>query len=74
MRNGRVAVYQEGVPEQEVVEQYSTAALTVEQGLTPWLDIFFRADNLFDRDYQEFIGFPNPGIYWRIGMRVRTIP
>jgi outer membrane cobalamin receptor len=66
--------FQLPVPDQNVVESYSTASLTANQDLTQWMEVFFRADNLFDRDYQEFIGFPNPGLYWRVGLRLRSVP
>jgi iron complex outermembrane receptor protein/vitamin B12 transporter len=58
--------FQVPVPSRQRAEGYSTTdiALEVEREL---LDVFVRIENLFDREYHEFIGFPDPGFTVRVG-------
>jgi len=33
--------------------------------------LFARIDNLLDREFHHFVGFPDPGIYVRFGLKYR---
>jgi hypothetical protein len=35
--------------------------------------LYLRADNLFNRTYHEYIGFPNPGAVVRFGLLFRVL-
>jgi outer membrane cobalamin receptor len=66
---GRRFDFQIPVPALGEVGGYSTTDVAFTLGLGP-LDIFARAENLFDREYHEFIGFPDPGLGLRFGAGV----
>lgn len=68
---GRRYDYQIPVPLKQTVGGYSTASLSTSYDLSEGLTAFLRVDNLFDQGYHEYIGFPNPGIYVRAGVRYR---
>ncbi len=68
---GRRVDYELPVPQFDTVGGYSTTSLLVSQRLTHEFELFFRADNLLDDKYLEFVGFRNPGIEWMGGLRVR---
>ena len=65
--------FQLPVPDQQTVEGYSISSLVLNYQLPHGLLAYGRIDNLFDSAYQEFIGFPNPGIYARLGLRYRIL-
>ncbi len=65
--------FQLPVPDRQSVGGYSTSSLVFSYRLPHGLDAYGRVDNLFDRSYHEFIGFPHPGIYARIGLRYRIL-
>ena len=65
--------FQLPVPEMETVGGYSTSSLVFGYRLAQGLEAFGRVDNVFDSSYQEFIGFPHPGIYARAGLRLRVL-
>ena len=65
--------FQLPVPEMETVGGYSTSNLVFSYRLPHGLEAFGRVDNVFDSSYREFIGFPNPGIYARAGLRLRVL-
>ncbi len=48
---------------------YARVDLAASWTSRPTWDIFLRVDNLLDADYEEFAGFPAPGITPVIGMR-----
>jgi outer membrane cobalamin receptor len=50
---------------------YSTTNLVLQHSFPNGLDGFVRIENLFDREYHEFVGFPNPGLGARVGVRYR---
>ncbi len=68
---GRRYDFQVPVPQQKVAGGYSTASFTSSYEVSDKLTLFARVDNLFNQRYHEYIGFPNPGIYARVGVRLR---
>lgn len=68
---GRRIDYELPVPQFDTVGGYSTTSLLVSQRLSREFELFFRADNVLDDRYLEFVGFRNPGIQWMGGLRVR---
>jgi outer membrane cobalamin receptor len=68
---GRRYDFQIPVPQQTAVGGYSSASLAVTYDASERLTVFARADNLLDHHYHEYIGFPNPGVYARLGVRYR---
>lgn len=48
---------------------YSTTGVTATYEISKQVSTYTRIDNVFDRRYHEFLGFPNPGIYARVGMK-----
>jgi len=63
--------YQIPVPNIDVVGGYSTTNLILNYELRDNLNLHFRADNLLNSQYHEYVGFPNPGIYVRAGFTYR---
>jgi outer membrane cobalamin receptor len=63
--------FQVPVPQQLVAGGYFTANAASSYEVSPRLTVFARVDNLLDRRYHEYIGFPNPGMYARGGIRLR---
>lgn len=63
--------FQLPVPAQTIAGGYSTSNFIFSHQLPHDLTAFVRLDNLFDRKYHEFIGFPNPGRYVRAGLLYR---
>ena len=57
------------VPDMTTVEGYGVLDLAAAWDLSPAWQILARVDNLTDSDYEHFIGFPQPGISGRIGLR-----
>ena len=57
------------VPDTTAVEGYGVVDLAAAWDLSPAWQVQGRADNLTDTDYAHFIGFPQPGISARIGLR-----
>jgi outer membrane cobalamin receptor len=51
------------------LDAYARADLAVNWTLTRHWQVFLAIDNLFDTAYEEFIGFPAPGISPRAGVR-----
>lgn len=48
---------------------YSTTGVTATYEISKQVSTYTRIDNVFDRRYHEFLGFPNPGIYARVGVK-----
>ena len=63
--------FQIPVPEQDQVGGYANTALAVSYHPARDLTLFARIDNLLDREFHHFVGFPDPGIYVRFGLRYR---
>ena len=57
------------VPDRMTVDGYGVLDLAATWTLAPSWQIPGRIDNLSDTDYEHFIGFPQPGISARIGIR-----
>lgn len=63
--------YQIPEPNIETVGGYFSTNLIVSYQVNDKLAANFRADNLLNSNYHEYIGFPNPGIYVRAGVTYR---
>ncbi len=61
--------FQIPVPEMNIAESYTTVNFAFSQDVSRDLKAYIRADNLFSNDFQEFVGFPNPGFAVRAGLR-----
>jgi outer membrane cobalamin receptor len=61
--------FQVPVPSRETVGGYSTTDVAVTVAHEA-LDVFVRVENLFDHEYHEFIGFPDPGFGLRVGASI----
>ncbi len=66
--------FQIPVPERAIAGQYQTLDLAASYQIVEGVTTFLRIDNLLDREYQEFVGFPNPGIYARAGVTLSFEP
>lgn len=64
--------FQVPVPELDRVSSYSTLDLQLAWRLNPQLELAGRIENLADRDYDEFVGFPAPGRSWWASLRWRV--
>jgi outer membrane cobalamin receptor len=53
------------------LDAYARVDLAVNWTLSPTFAILLAVENLFDADYEEFVGFPAPGINPRLGVRIR---
>ena len=51
---------------------YTRFDLTVAYDLRPGLQIYTRAQNLFNRHYEEVAGFPAPGLNFVVGVQTRA--
>ena len=63
--------FQIPVREQNQVGGYANTALAVSYHPARDLTLFARIDNLLDREFHHFVGFPDPGLYARFGLRYR---
>jgi vitamin B12 transporter len=68
---GRRYDFQVPVPLQQTVGGYSTASLSTSYEFSDAFTGSVRVDNLFNQQYHEYIGFPNPGAYVRVGVQYR---
>ncbi len=68
---GRRFDFQVPVPDDQIVGGYSTTDVVLSYNFDNGLATYLRVDNLFNSEYHEFIGFPNPGIYARVGLTYR---
>lgn len=62
--------FQIPVPDRSVAAGYQVLDLAGSYEVTDEIAAFLRIDNVLDRKYQEFIGFPNPGLSARAGVTV----
>ncbi len=60
--------FQIPVPDRTIADAYQVVDVAASYEFLQGLTGFLRIDNLLDRDYQEFVGFPNPGFYIRAGI------
>ncbi len=65
---GERADFQLPVPQFDTAEAYSTTNLVFNQKLSRDFSAYLRIDNLFNNKYQNFIGFPDPGFFARVGV------
>jgi len=56
-------------PQIDSVGGYSTTSIAATYVVSRQVTTYARIDNVLDRAYHEFLGFPNPGIYARVGVR-----
>jgi vitamin B12 transporter len=63
--------FQVPVPAQGVVGGYSGSNVVVSREFSNRVNAYVRIENIFNRRYHEFVGFPNPGIYAKIGVNYR---
>ncbi len=68
---GRRYDYQVPVSNQGAVGGYARTDLAVGYTVSNNISAFARFDNLLNARYHEYIGFPNPGIYARLGVNFR---
>jgi outer membrane cobalamin receptor len=68
---GRRFDFQVPAPLIDSVGGYSTTSLTGSYAVSRRVLAYARIDNLFDRRYHQFLGFPDPGIYARVGVKYR---
>ena len=59
------------MPLEQTVGGYSTASLSTSYEFSDAFTASLRVDNLFNQQYHEYIGFTNPGVYVRVGVRYR---
>lgn len=71
---GRRHDFQVPVPERDVVGGYTTLDLHTIWRLSPRWEAVGYVENLLNRRYHEFVGFPHPGLQWSAGLRFRTSP
>lgn len=62
--------YQVPVPQLATVARYTISTATLDARVRDNLRLILRLENLFDSKYQEFVGFPSPGIYASAGVRL----
>jgi outer membrane cobalamin receptor len=60
--------FQLPVPQFEFAEAYSTTNLVFNQQVGRDFSAYVRIENLFNNKYQNFIGFPDPGLFARVGL------
>jgi outer membrane cobalamin receptor len=53
------------------LDPYARVDLAVHWTVNSTLAVQLAVENLFDADYEEFVGFPAPGINPRLGVRIR---
>jgi len=53
------------------MDDYQRVDLSLEYRLRPWLEPYFLAQNLFDKEYEEVNGFTSPGFVALLGLRFR---
>ncbi|HLJ29691.1 MAG TPA: TonB-dependent receptor [Candidatus Angelobacter sp.] len=68
---GRRFDFQVPAPLIDSVGGYSTSNVAATYIVSKQVSAYARIDNVLDRRYHEFLGFPNPGIYARVGVKFR---
>jgi vitamin B12 transporter len=61
------------VPNENSVGGYSNTNFSADYDVSEKVTLYLRADNLFNRVYHEYIGFPNPGAVVRLGLQFRVL-
>jgi vitamin B12 transporter len=65
--------FQLPIPDRETVPAYTTASFVTSYQATQRLSLYVRVDNLCNSHFQEFLGFPNGGLYGRIGFKYQLL-
>jgi vitamin B12 transporter len=60
--------YEVPVPQIDRTDAHSTTSLHTQWAVRRNLEMHARVDNLFNQSFQQFVGFPDPGIRVRAGM------
>ena len=60
--------YELPVPERNIAPSYLVVDTSAQLRLNDSFSVLLRIDNLLDRKFQEYVGFPNPGIGVRVGV------
>jgi hypothetical protein len=60
--------YQLPAPDRFLAPAYWVANVVARRTFRGGVSGFVRVDNLANHHYQEFVGFPNPGVQARVGM------
>jgi vitamin B12 transporter len=68
---GRRFDFQVPAPLINSVGGFSATDAVLSYEMSKHVSTYATIDNLFNRRYHEFLGFPNPGIYARVGLRYR---
>jgi len=64
-------VFDSSIPTGDVeLKPYTKFDLTVNWKVNKNMDVFINIDNLFNENYEQFVGFPEPGITPRIGVEL----
>ncbi len=71
---GRRYDYEVTVPTVASVGGYSDTNLSASYDLNPRFSLYLRGDNLLNSSFHEYIGFPNPGVAVRFGIRFHALP
>ncbi len=71
---GRRFDFQVPVPDRDVVGGYTTLDLHARWRVAPGWEVVADVENLLNRKYHEFVGFPSPGLQWSAGFRFLTNP
>ena len=67
-------VFDSSIPTGDVeLNPYTKFDLTVNWKVNKNMDVFINIDNLFDDNYEQFVGFPEPGITPRIGVELSLL-
>ena len=63
--------FQLPVPQFNRAPSYLVANLAVRRRISDAFSAYLRLDNILNRAFQEYVGFPNPGIQVRVGFDYR---
>jgi outer membrane cobalamin receptor len=63
--------FQTPVPQLTRAPSYFVANVGLDRKVSERLTVYARVENILNRAYQEYVGFPNPGISARAGLRLQ---
>ena len=63
--------FQIPVPDRRVAGGYSTTSVALSYKISEVWIPYIRVENLWNRKFHEFVGFPNPGIFAKAGLQYR---
>jgi len=70
---GRRFDFQVPAPQIDSVGGYSSTNISGVYTVSKRIAVFAAVDNLFNRKYHEFLGFPDRGIYGRVGVKIPLV-